>query len=419
MSLEFARFQFQQAHRTLLLPSELLCRIFYFSLSTSPFGTILRDSYGDITLSLELSKMTTPFILGAVCRYWRYIAFQDPRLWNSIYLVANPLKAAIQAMLLREWLPRTGVLALSIDVDCSNDDHKKWSSEYADQSLLILRPIYEYSFRCTSFRTRLPPSCLLLPPDGLRIPDPCFDNLTTLEIAPFSLTEGVDDEDSEDLDIISVFQDSRQLRHLTLWEIRNEQLELPWSSLALITISTKTLTLYDCLVLLRNAPNVEECEFMTVAYSSRFSLGKLPDTSILLPRLYALSLDFTELGSSCDTIFRYIITPNLRKLRYLSQEGRDFPMEKFQLFQDRSKCPLAHLEIKGPAMTTPDILACLKPYAQSLEYIVVEISFEDDDGIMSFQPTRLDTFFPRIRAAMFSAPLPVFRTLFPLFSSPK
>jgi len=252
----------------------------------------------------------------------------------------------------------------------------------------------------------------LLPPAEPCIPDPRFDNLTTLEIAPFSLTEGVDDEDSEDLDIISVFQDSRQLRYLTLWEIRNEQLELPWSSLALITISTRTLTLYDCLVLLRNVPNVQECIFMTVAYSDRSSLGTLPDSNILLPQLHTLSLDFTELESGFDAIFRYIITPNLRKLRYLSQEGRDFPTEKFQLFQDRSKCPLVYLEVKGPAMTTPVIWACLNPYAQSLEYLVVEISTESDEEIISVQP-RLDTIFPRMRAARLSAPSSVIQTLFP------
>jgi len=229
------------------------------------------------------------------------------------------------------------------------------------------------------------------------------------------LTEGVDDEDSEDLDIISVFQDSRQLRHLTLWEIRNEQLELPWSSLALVTISTKTITLYDCLVLLRNASNVQQCIFMTVAYSDRSSLRTLPDSNIVLPRLHTLSLDFTELESGCDAIFRYIITPNLRKLQYFSQEGRDFPTEKFQLFQDRSKSPLVYLEIKGPAMTTPVLRACLNPYAQSLEYLVVEIPPEGDEEIISVQP-RLDTFFPRMRVAKLSAPLSVIQTLFP---SPK
>lgn len=405
----------QQTHWTFLLPSELLCQIFYFSLSPSPFRILSRDNYGDITLSLGLSNMTTPFTLGAVCRYWRDIAFQYPQLWRSIYFVANPRKASIQAMLLREWLARTGMLPLAIEVDCSDDDHKKWTSQYAGQALLILQIIYEYSFRCTSFHTRLPPTCLLLPPAELCIPDPRFDNLKTLEIAPFSLTEGVDDEDSEDLDIISVFQHSRQLRYLALWEIRIEQLELPWSSLALITISTRTLSLYDNLVLLRNAPNVQEYIFMTVAYSDRSSLGTLPDSNILLPQLHTLSFDFTELESGFDIIFDYIIAPNLRKLRYLSQEGRDFPTEKFQLFQDRSKCSLVHLEIKGPAMTAPVIWTCLHRYTQSLEYLVVDIPTENDEEIISVQP-KLDTVFPRMRAARVSAPSYVIQTL---FSSPK
>ena len=154
---------------------------------------------------------------------------------------------------------------------------------------------------------------------------------------------------------------------------------------------------------------------MTVAYSDRSSLGTLPDSNILLPQLHTLSLDFRELESGFDVIFGFIVAPNLRKLRYLSQEGRDFPTEKFQLFQDRSKCPLVHLEIKGPAMTAPVIWACLNPYAQSLEYLVIEISTENDEEIISVQP-RLDTIFPRMRVVKVSAPSPVIQTL---FSSPK
>ncbi|KAF5356233.1 hypothetical protein D9756_004171 [Leucocoprinus leucothites] len=396
-------------HWTFFLPAELLCRIFYFSLSTSPFNVLVDDEFGDITLSLSLSKMTTPFTLGKVCRYWRYRAWHEPNLWNSVYLVANPLKAAEQATLLREWLLRAGELPLSIDIDCSDDEDRKWTSDFAVKSLLILEPIYEYSSRCISFRTRLPPSCLLLPPRDLPIPDPTFSRLTTLEISPSNLQEGVDDEEVEDLDIVSVFQHSTQLRHLALWELRNEQLDLPWTNLALTTIKTRTVSIYDCLVLLRNAPNVQECEFMDVTLSE--------DTDafhdhLVLPRLNALHLDFTQLGARDDFIFHHITAPSLRNLQYNSVEGRAFPLEAFQLFQQRSHCPLASLEIRGPSMTAHDIRDCLSLVTQSLEQVLVEVRFTTNERILSYKPV-LNNHFPRMRAATFSAPTSIIHALFP------
>ncbi|KAJ3574614.1 hypothetical protein NP233_g1655 [Leucocoprinus birnbaumii] len=397
------------------LPHEVLCRIFQESLDYSPFYHRSYDQDGDINLSCQCSRMTTPLTLSAVCQLWRRVAFGDPQLWRNVYLVASPWKAEAQSVLLREWLSRAGILTLDIDIDCPVEDDKRWSPENKERSHLILRVVYEYSHRCTTFRTRLPPSCLSLPWGSSSLPR--WTKLTSLDIATYNLTEGVDGQDEEDLDSISVFRHSRQLRHLTIWEIRIEQLHLPWSHLALASISTQALTVYDCLVLLRNAPNVEECLFSNVTYPNSEELENFQDY-IHLPQLHTLHLDFTELGGHYGAIFNHITTPNLRALSYYSEEGSPFPAEEFQEFLQRSCCPLISLEIKGSDMSAPAIWNSLRLIPQSLEQVFIEAQDPTGEGPMITFVPYLKFPFPRIRAATFRAPRSVVQELESLITMP-
>jgi hypothetical protein len=331
-------------------------------------------------------------------------------LWNSIYLVANPHKAAIQARLLTEWLSRSGQLPLSIDIDCSSEPHKKWSSAFAQQSMILLKPVYQYSSRFISFRTRLPPQCL----PEMRTPEPRFVNLTTLTVDPWYLSdEDADDDlesDNEDLPNTSIFQHSTRLRHLIIGEIHAKQLLLPWndSRFAPATIATRDLIIEDCLSLLRSPSNLVECRFGSICFRSNdFSFH-----NINLPRLQLLLLDFTAISIGYQHIFRHITAPNLRKLVFLSEEGRAFPTEEFQLFLQRSACPLSYMEIKGPQMTAPDIQVSLNLVSQSLEYVWVDIRFQSGEPVQMFKPT-LTRYFPRMQNATFSAPVSILHALFP------
>ncbi|KXN83633.1 hypothetical protein AN958_01199 [Leucoagaricus sp. SymC.cos] len=395
-------------HWTFHLPQELLCRIFYLSLSESPFTLLRHDQIGNPVLSLNLQKMITPFTLGAVCRYWRHVVWKEPNLWNSVYLVASPCKAAIQATLLEQWLSRTGQLPLSIDVDCSDVVHKRWSSRHERESMDLLEPIFKRSMRFTSFRTRLPPQCLLLPAKDDRIPDPRFENLTTLEVVPLVVTEGMEDDD-EDLDI-ALFQHSQRLRRLFIREISVEQIDIPWPSLSLATIITQNLTLDDCLALARNAPNVEVCQFENIGYPEMSKLDNFP--VLHLSRLHTLFLDFSPISLRYEIFFRHITAPNLKTLYFVSEEGRQFPVDEFRQLLQRSGCTLAHLEITDSYMTAPEVQHCLDPSAQSLEFVRINIRTLDGDEVtLSHQPI-LTKFFPKMKSAMFSAPASIMNALF-------
>lgn len=389
------------------LPIEIVCRIFLASLSDSPFNEFKRDDYGDILMSFSASRMTTPFTLGAVCRRWRAIAFREPLLWHSVYLVAVPHKAGRQAHLLGDWLARSGNLPLTIEIDCSNDDSKNWFPDDQDEALTLLATVFKYSTRCTTFRTRLPPACLLLPPRHFNIPDPQFSNLTTLSVVPRGLS--FEDED-EDVDIIDLFKDAGNLQQVDIHEVEFRQLTISWVNVVKVTT---TVSLNDCIKILRAAPNIEECEFNGITFFG----DDFDTTPILSPRLHTLVLDFGELYSTQDHITHILTAPNLRKLEYITQHKDDFPVQNFVSFVERSQCHITDLTIQNPSMSVADVQACLiRPeVAPSLQNLYLKLLSDEENSIVTLKPPRQIMFnaFPSLQASTFSGPA---TTIYPFFN---
>ena len=95
----------------LQFPPEIISRIFYLTLSHFSIFPFHTEDYH----SLFEKHKTTPFILGAVCKYWRAVTWSTPILWSSM-LVRFFACDNNKSTLVKDWLSRSGQHPLSIRI---------------------------------------------------------------------------------------------------------------------------------------------------------------------------------------------------------------------------------------------------------------------------------------------------------------
>jgi F-box-like len=130
------------------LPPDIMSTIFEFCLPD--FTDHQLPPFSDVDLSIPLS-------LGAICSYWRDIAWSTPALWSSLVArVTGKHDPQIVTGIAHEWLSRSGQLPLSIRV-CSklyHDEHKafsalaeiinQYSTRWSDLDLYIPLSYYQH-----------------------------------------------------------------------------------------------------------------------------------------------------------------------------------------------------------------------------------------------------------------------------------
>jgi F-box-like len=83
------------------LPPDVISTVFEFCL----------PDFSDYQPFPSKVDLCFPLSLGAICSYWREIAWSTPRLWSSLVVCLKPHTAIVQ-----EWLARSGQLPLSIRI---------------------------------------------------------------------------------------------------------------------------------------------------------------------------------------------------------------------------------------------------------------------------------------------------------------
>ena len=130
-----------QSHSLIVrqLPPDVTSTIFEFCLpdftdpQPSPYYHT-EDADSDLSDSdLSDRDLSIPLSLGAICSYWRAIAWSTPRLWSSLVArVTSQSDSHIVASIAQEWLARSGQLPLSISISSSSQLDNEAVSALAD-----------------------------------------------------------------------------------------------------------------------------------------------------------------------------------------------------------------------------------------------------------------------------------------------
>jgi F-box-like len=123
------------------LPPDVTSTIFEFCLP---------DFTGDQILSFIKEDVSFPLSLGAICSYWREIAWSTPSLWSSLVInVTSKHDPRTIASITQEWLSRSGQLPLSIHIFAFHNE--------AVSALATI--INQHSTRWSELDLCIPPHC--------------------------------------------------------------------------------------------------------------------------------------------------------------------------------------------------------------------------------------------------------------------
>ena len=126
------------------LPPDVTSTIFEFCLP---------DFTGPPLLAFTKENLSFPLSLGAICSYWRDIAWSTPSLWSSLVVrVTSKHDPHIIAGVAQEWLARSGQLPLSIRILARNvqtvpalaDITNRYSTRWSDLDLCMPPDFYQH-----------------------------------------------------------------------------------------------------------------------------------------------------------------------------------------------------------------------------------------------------------------------------------
>ena len=85
--------------------------------STSVIQSVLTDDIlAEIFLFASQDHGSMPFVLGSVCRAWRKLAWQTPRLWQCLFVTFSHQNEDIQEKVVEDWIARSGSLPLELHI---------------------------------------------------------------------------------------------------------------------------------------------------------------------------------------------------------------------------------------------------------------------------------------------------------------
>ncbi|PPQ85852.1 hypothetical protein CVT26_001943, partial [Gymnopilus dilepis] len=108
------------------LPFEIISKIFAFGLVAYE-----EDKVAGRTTTL-------PLTLGKVCHTWRSAAWSSSQLWSTFSLRITKDRCSVQAILLQEWLERSGRRPLSIDISIGDEDAWTDPADFGTQIIDVL-----------------------------------------------------------------------------------------------------------------------------------------------------------------------------------------------------------------------------------------------------------------------------------------
>jgi hypothetical protein len=305
---------------------------------------LLRDIFILFCRSL-FPRRADLFLLSAVCRRWRELVLSMPELWANIHILygCKPLDDYVDMINLL--IARSQVLPLSIRLDHIPDR--------GDMHAILLAAINHlerwrhFTLRCESFNINIsdfPSECHA----------PLLESLTVIS----------SEFPSRDLFhlIQSLVHDAPRLRSIEVKISRfDNYLDVfPWRQLKCLQIRGG-LSVMDCIVVLSQALQIEECSFYVSAMGG--------PTSSLPPCITLHHLEGFVIGStvSIADLLDHLSVPALWDLVIGSVGSDSFPWsrESFSSFINRSSSPLRDVRIEI-SLLEEDIIRCLQDLSSTL-----------------------------------------------------
>ncbi|KAJ7174408.1 hypothetical protein C8R46DRAFT_1080829 [Mycena filopes] len=256
------------------------------------------------------NKRPTAVNLTQVCRTWRYVALNTPKLWASFRILAQDWARNHNrcSRRLAEWLARAKSSPLSFILDFS---------ERYPHSSAIFSPLLALSMQWREVDLHIPAEDFVTDQFqlGLR------ERVPSLETLSLRLCYG--DRSKP----ITAFEHAPNLRVVSLRDVAPRAILLPWRQLTHFT--APNLKGVDCLHVLQQAVSLVEYD--------------IEDRTLLPPHL---ALEVLEIDGylACVDILEILTLPSLLELDYDDGNGGEYHGQ-FALFLSRSRPPLQRLTL--------------------------------------------------------------------------
>ncbi|KAJ7593373.1 hypothetical protein C8J56DRAFT_1045833 [Mycena floridula] len=269
------------------------------------------------------SPRSAPLLLGQICRSWRALNLNMPRMWSSISIKisvdATVIKRSVDPSLIELWLQRSTLFPLSFRIteNLTSEELDQASNSITTADVLVpFIPHYSrwQTIRLDSTDWRIKSGLHQLP---RALPPPLLQNLTVAR----------DYWIQEDVENLRILLSAPGLQELT-WRCRHSRLD----PISVIPLASMTSLWLDGFVVLEQfrftlekCPSLVSCHFAV--------LSDKPDEyrPILLPRL--TSLDLTVSGK-LEIVLDGVTTPALKSLKLAKSipattpDGRFWHVEK-------------------------------------------------------------------------------------------
>ncbi|KAF7375550.1 F-box domain-containing protein [Mycena sanguinolenta] len=260
---------------------------------------------------LRQARSEAPFLLAQICRQWRQIALDTPRLWRS--LIFNHEEASIE--LLQLWLSRSGSLPLNLDLQC-------WDTPRVGaviETMLLHRPRWQDAK--FGIPERLFPELDL---DHASLP-----MLRSISLDPTIFGAG---DWPESIDDPVTVMHAPLLREVHVSRLPKSAIAVPWPQITALTLNRKE-SLTECMSILKECPNLITLHVSDTEWGRGGNL-------VTLKSLETLTCDFGD-----ASVLEYLTLPRLSRLTVSKIWGPRHVMI-FSTFIYRSACPLHFLSVE-------------------------------------------------------------------------
>jgi len=335
-----------------LLPNELIAEIFA--------TTCHADSY---TFSMDVNrrKRTTPLILGKVCTQWRTITWSTPYIWSHISLNLSTPRYETQVKLLSDWLKRSGVCPLTINLifDCEDE----WTDIIPSELIQLL---VVSANRWRAINLVLPESWYSFLAD-LKY---SFPLLVTVVSQPLWADCGLTPSKRKRFNL---FEFAPLLRDVHVDGYYLSNVDIPWEQLDRFTL--QHVYLDECFYALVKTPNLTYCRIYTILIND--VNRDTAENSIELPLLQELVIHSAS-WANISRLLSKMTVPLLETLKISASRFESEPVELPASFLCDPNCLLKRLRLSEWSFIGEDF--------EFVQYLRNIPSLEELDIYMQFGP---------------------------------